>query len=318
MKAGLPRQIVFRPYTASDDKAVVALWNQCLPCDKIDLDTFRKKVVLDVNFDEEGCHLVESEGTLCGFVLALRRRYPYFDLGLQQGLGWITVFFVHSEWRRKGIARGLFDRAESFLRSKGVREISVSDYTPNYITPGIDIDAYVGAQEFLEGRGYQKSLSVYGMGRSLGDFSVSGEMQDRFKRLAQAGFSVQVFEPCRTLQLLEFLREQYPGDLFRVAHDRLIEDPECDEILLALKHDQVVGFSHFRDEHFGPFGISKEYGGRGLGPLLYYKTVEQMRKKGRQNLWLAWTTGRAKDFYHKLGLTVLRRHVVMKKRLVDD
>jgi GNAT superfamily N-acetyltransferase len=115
--------------------------------------------------------------------------------------------------------------------------------------------------------------------------------------------------------VLEFLRKNYPGDLFRVALERLREDPECDEVLVALKDDEIVGFSHFLDERFGPFGIDEEYTGRGLGPMLYYHTVEQMRKKGKHNLWLAWTTGRAKDFYYKVGLKVLRRHIIMKKSL---
>ena len=47
--------------------------------------------------------------------------------------------------------------------------------------------------------------------------------------------------------------------------------------------------------------------------MLYYSTVEQMRAKGKQDLWIALTTGRAKDFYHKVGLKVLRRHEIMKK-----
>jgi Zn-dependent M16 (insulinase) family peptidase len=49
--------------------------------------------------------------------------------------------------------------------------------------------------------------------------------------------------------------------------------------------------------------------------MLYYYTVEQMGRKGKHNLWLAWTTGRANDFYHELGLKVLQRHEVMKKAI---
>jgi hypothetical protein len=40
-----------------------------------------------------------------------------------------------------------------------------------------------------------------------------------------------------------------------------------------------------------------------------------MRRKGKLSLWLAWTSGRAKDFYHKMGLKVLRRHVIFRKAL---
>ena len=151
------------------------------------------------------------------------------------------------------------------------------------------------------------------MGRPLVDFCIPEGMAERFRQLEEAGFSAKVFEPRHTLLLLEFLKTNYPGDLYRVALERLRENPECDEILVAMKDDKIIGFSHFIGEHFGPFGIDGAYAGRGLGPMLYYNTVEQMRKKGRHNLWLAWTTGRAKDFYHKVGLKVLRRHEIMKK-----
>jgi mycothiol synthase len=302
-----------RQYQAEDEFSVVALWNLCLPRDEITLNTFRRKIILDSNFDSRGCFVAVADEQLVGFMLSLSRRYPYFDVGMEKGRGWITTFFVHPDWQRKGICTEMTARAERFLIQQGVREVHIADYTPNYFIPGIDLDAYANAHAFLRARGYEKVQSVYSMGRSIVDFDIPDQMKERFGQLQAAGFSTHVFEPRYILLLLEFLREHYPGDLFRVALDRLRENPQCDEILIALKDDRVVGFSHFMEERFGPFGIDEAYAGRGLGPMLYYSTVEQMRKKGRQNLWLAWTSGRAKDFYYKVGLRVLRRHEIMKK-----
>ena len=307
--------VPIRHYQAEDEHGVVELWNLCLPRDEITLNTFRRKIILDPNFDENGCFVAAEKKEVVGFLLSIRRRYPYFELGLEPGKGWITVFFVHPEWRRCGIATSLLRNAEQFLAITGVREIFVSDYTPNYFIPGVDLDAYAEAYHFLKSRQYQKVQSVYGMGRSLVDFSIPETMLKRFQELELTGYRVDIFRPKHTVKVLEFLREHYPGDLFRTALERLHENPECDEILVALRDGEVVGFSHFLDERFGPFGIGKEYLGRGLGPMLYYRTVDQMRKKGKRNLWLAWTTGRAKDFYHKVGLKVMRRHGIMKKPL---
>ncbi|MDE3058204.1 MAG: GNAT family N-acetyltransferase [Bacteroidota bacterium] len=320
-----------RNYEAEDEQAVVALWNQCLPRDEISLNTFRRKIILDPNFDGRGCfvatakmeHGVKSKvpptatgaKQVVGFLLSIRRRYPYFDLGLETGKGWVTAFFVHPQWRRQKIAAKLFFEAERFMQQQGVRDVFISDYTPNYFIPGIDRDAYAESLLFLKELGYKKVEYVYGMGHSLIDMEVPQEVNDVTKKLNESGFSVGVFQPRYTLKVLEFLRQNYPGDLFRVALERITEDPECDEILVALKGDDVVGFSHFLDERYGPFGIHKDYMGRGLGPMLYYSTIQQMRKKGKRNLWLAWTTGRAKDFYHKVGLKVIRRHMIMKKDL---
>lgn len=302
-----------RNYLAEDERAVLALWNLSLPRDEITLNTFRRKIILDSNFDPRGCFVATTKKTVVGFLLGLYRRFPYFDVGMESDRGWVTVFFVHPEMRRLGIASEMIEHAERFLADEGVKEVHVSDYTPNYFIPGVDLDAYADAHEFLRARGYKKVESVYSMGRPLVDFCIPDGMAERFRQLEQAGFTAKVFEPRDTLLLLEFLRKTYPGDLYRVALERLRENPECDEILVALKDDKIVGFSHFMDEHFGPFGIDGAFAGRGLGPMLYYSTVEQMRKKGRHNLWLAWTSGRAKDFYHKVGLKVLRRHEIMKK-----
>ncbi len=309
-------KLSIRSYQAEDEPEVVLLWNQCLRRDETSLNTFRRKIILDENFDDRGCFVATDGRYLVGFLLSIRRRYPYYDLGLENGKGWVTVFFVHPECRRQGAGKALLESGERFLKQEGVDEVFVSDYTPNYVMPGIDVDAYADAYEFLTASGYKKSENVYGMGRSLVDAHIPDEVQDRFRKLEEAGFSVTVFQPRHTLKVLEFLRKNYPGDLFRVAVERIKENPECDEILIALKNDEVVGFSNFLDERFGPFGIDREFTGRGLGPMLYYQTVEQMRKKGRQNLWLAWTSGRAKDFYHKVGLKVIRRHVILKKTLL--
>lgn len=308
-------QYTIRQYRAEDELAVVALWNRCLPRDEILLNTFRRKIILDPNFDLRGCFVAVAKKHIVGFMLSLRRRYPYFDLGLEKGKGWITVFFVDPEWRRQEIAAKLLAQAEQFLESQSVKEICVSDYTPNYFIPGIDLDTNAEAFAFLKKFDYKKTQSVYGMGRSLVDFHIPQEMEEVERKLSDAGIAITLFRPAHTLKLLEFLRKEYPGDLFRVALERLTDNPECDEILVALKDDQVIGFSHFLDERFGPFGIDPEFTGRGLGPLLYFQTVQQMRKKGRHNLWLAWTTGKAKDFYHKVDLKVHRRHAIMKKVL---
>lgn len=308
-------RLSIRPFDAGDEAAVLRLWNLCLTRDPITTERFRRNVMLDTNFDTAGCFIAESENGPAGFLLSLRRRYPYYDLGLEPEKGWITVFFVEEGLRRRGFASAMLRQAEEFLRASGVRQVSVADYTPNYFTPGIDVDAYPAAVEFLQRRGFEKTDNVYSMGRSLTDFEIPNGTLAQMARLERSGFSVDMFSPRHALPLLEFLRREYPGDLFGVAHEHLLRNPECDDILVACKDGAVVGFSRFEDEHFGPFGIAREHMGRGLGPLLFVRTVEQMRRKGKRSLWLAWTGGRAKDFYHKMGLNVLRRQIIFRKQL---
>ena len=306
---------VIRPYSGDDEGNVINLWNKCLTRDPITTETFRRKVLLDENFDLNGCTVAAFEDEVIGFSLAIRRRYPYYGVGLEEGRGWITAFFVHPDFRGKGIGTNLIKTSEDFLDACEVKEVYVSSYTPNYFIPGVDIDAYAEAYTLLKKLGYKKYERAYSMGRSLLDFDFSANAENICGSLESQGINVRVFEPRYTTGLLEFLSANYPGDLLRVALEQLRKNPSTDQIVVAVKNGHVVGFSHYEDEHFGPFAIDPAFTGRGIGTCLYYKTALQMKEKGKRNLWLAWTTGHAKDFYYHRGLRVTRRHEIMRKGL---
>ena len=314
-KDEVARSTVVRPYLGDDEGSVVNLWNKCLLRDPITTETFRRKVLLDENFDPNGCTVAVSASEIVGFSLAIRRRYPYYGAGLEQGKGWITAFFVHPDFRREGIATKLIKSSEDFLGVCGVTEVYVSSYTPNYFVPGVDIDAYGEAYALLKKLGYKKHERAYSMGRSLLDFDCSSDKDNLCNSLLSQGIDIRIFEPKYITGLLEFLSTHYPGELLRVALDQLRKNPSTDQIFVAVKNGCVIGFSHYEDEHFGPFAIDPAFTGRGIGTCLYYKTALLMKEKGKRNLWLAWTTGHAKDFYYRRGLRVTRRHEVMKKLL---
>ncbi len=306
---------VIRRFEGENESEIVELWNRCLIRDPITIDIFRRKILLDENFDPRGSLVASCEGDIMGFSLAIRRRHPYYGAGLEEGTGWITVFFVHPEFRRAGIAAALINASEDFLREAGVNEAYVSSYTPNYFAPGVDLDAYAEGYSLLKKLGYRKYERAYSMERSLLDFEYPQEADEVCKSLESKGIYLRIFEPKYIPGLLDFLAANYPGDLFRVALEQLKREPNTDQILVAVKNGSVVGFSHYEDEHFGPFAIDQSLSGMGVGTCLYYKTALYMKEKGKRNLWLGWASGHAKDFYYKRGLKVTRRYEIMKKEL---
>jgi mycothiol synthase len=305
----------FRFYNGNDETQIIPLWNQCMIRDPIAHFKFRHKILLDENFDSHGFIISENKNTIIGFSLAIRRHYPFYGVGLEEEKGWITIICVNPAFQKKGIGKELLARSEEYLKECGIKQILVSPYTPNYIIPGIDVDIYPAAYELFQNSGYKKNEKVYGMGRSLLDFYPSDDVEKKYKELRKQNIIIKVFEPKYTVGLLEFLRSEYPGELFRTALERLKYSNDNDNIFIALKNEEVIGFSHFVGEHFGPFAIKAEYSGRGVGSCLYYFTAQHMKEKGERNLWLAWTSGRSKDFYYKMGLRVIRRHEIMKKVL---
>ncbi len=307
--------LAIRTFGGGCEAEIVNLWNRCLTRDPVTIDTFRRKILLDENFDPRGCLTAFSGSEIVGFSLSIRRRHPYFGAGLEEGKGWITALFVHPEFRRRGVAKDLIAASESFLKGVGVREVYVSSYTPNYFAPGVDVDSYAESYSLLRKAGYKKHERVYSMGRSLLDYEYSSDADRLCRSLHSKGIEIHMFEPKYIAGLLDFLGTNYSGDLFRVALEELRRDPGSDRILVAVKDDRVVGFSHYEDEHFGPFAIDESLTGMGVGTCLYYRTALYMKEKGKRNLWLAWASGHAKDFYYNRGLRVTRRYEIMKKDL---
>ena len=86
--------MIIRNFTQQDEEAVVHLWNRCCIKDTISLRKFRKQALYDDNFDESLTWVVMEEDLCLGFVMAMKRKFPYMERGLELEKGWISVLFI--------------------------------------------------------------------------------------------------------------------------------------------------------------------------------------------------------------------------------
>src|ERR671929_1664266 len=91
-----------RPYHAGDEGALLRTWNAALASDPINATTWRQKVLLDPNFDPEGCLVAQVDGEARGFILSLVRQVAFFHDGLQPEDAWITAFGVDPAYAGRG------------------------------------------------------------------------------------------------------------------------------------------------------------------------------------------------------------------------
>jgi len=272
---------------------------------------------MDPNLDLDGCWVAvdRERAEVAGFVLGLVRRVPLGRVGLQEDTGWISALFVHPEVRRQGIGTRLMTRTLDFFREKKRKEIWFSSYTPNYFAPGVDLDVHPEAVPFFEKHGFVKAAEAIGMAGTILNMEMPAEVNAAEKRLRSEGVTIRFLEPKDAFRFLSFLERNFPGDWTRAAREKLRMGAEPDEFLIVLKEDEVVGYCQYEGEHFGPFGVCEELRGRKIGSILFYRTVQRMRAKGYQHIWVAWTGGEAKRFYERAGMRVNRRHAIMKKTL---
>jgi mycothiol synthase len=100
-------QPIIRGYGPGDEAALLRVWNRGLHADPINATTWRAKVLLDPNFDKEGCLIAEVDGEVRGFLLSLVRLVPFFNDGLELDRSWMTAFAVDPGWQLQGIGRAL-------------------------------------------------------------------------------------------------------------------------------------------------------------------------------------------------------------------
>lgn len=311
--------VTIRPYLPDDIHAVIGLLNRCLIEDPITSDTFQRKVLLDQNFDTRGALLALAGDKVVGFALGMVRRFQLEDSAPDFDRSWITLIAVDEGFRGQGIGARLISRLEDYFRSRECKFTFVSSYAPNYFVPGVDVNAYPKALEFFKAQGYAEVIRPLSMDVNLVDLSTPQWVNE--KEAALVG--KVVFEPYRPeliLPLLDWMKREFPGDWQRFAREAMTKitlgEFRPDNVWIAHENGQVVGYcQHDNACRFGPFGVSANERGRGIGAILLFRCLHAMRAKGLHNAWFLWTDDKVAKLYSEAGFAESRRFALMKKAL---
>jgi len=308
------------PISPRDIDGVLALWNAILPLDAITLDTLEARVLLDENFDENTFLLAHANDSVVGFVVGTHaRRVPLGDHDPEGKRSWITAFGVHPQHQRQGIGTKLVTELLERFISLGKNECYVSTYAPGYFTPGIDVKEYPVAIEFLKRLGFMETARPLSMDSSIVLFKVPPEVEEKESRLRREGIEIKPYEREYLLSFLKFMESEMPADWQRVARVNLRDLTRGlfhpDQIFVAVKDEEVIGYCQFEGAHFGPFGVAEKYQGMGIGTVLLARTLERMRAKGHHDAWVMWTDDIAAKVYQKFGFKETRRFVILRKPL---
>jgi mycothiol synthase len=312
-------RISVRGYLPGDERAVVTLWNRCLPADPITPDRFALQVLLDVNFDPAGFLLAERDGTLMGFLLAMTRGTPMHGLDNDPDDGWITVFFVDAEHRNQGIGQMLLDRGRAHVAARGRQWVSVSPYAPNYFWPGVDGARYADAERLLRRNGFETIEAPVSMTASLVDFAMPESVRELRRRREAEGYTFGTLQDDQIVGVLDFNTEHFSADWARAIREALLRGVPRERVLVAARAREIVGFCLYGGydrvaERFGPFGVHPDLRRLGLGRVLLYQCLDRMHANGLQNAWFLWTglDDPAGHLYTSAGFQVSRRFAVLK------
>lgn len=316
---GTPK-ITVRPFRGREAHELLALWDRALPLDGITRDLLERRILLDLNYEPESLTVAELDGALAGFITAFVLHKPIEKVGHREDTGFITAFGVDPAMRGRGVGDALLGAAEAFFRARNRRIVTIAPYTPNYFVPGVDKDNYAEGVRFLEKRGFKEYTEGLGADANIARFTIDEKVLAKEKQLAAEGVEIRHYRRDDLPDFLQFLRDLMPGPWVEDARRNLIDlthgrFPE-DAIWLAVDKGRIIGYCQHEADHFGPFGVSDDYQGRGIGSVLLARTMYQMRLRGYHCAWVLWTGERAlQGVYGRLGFKLTRRFAIMKKEL---
>jgi ribosomal protein S18 acetylase RimI-like enzyme len=289
--------------------------------DRLAVDSFRTKVLLDANFRPENLPVAVEDGHIVGFVLALTRRVPLFLQGLEPEKSWITAFGVHPDYRRRGIGWALFEHVLERFKAEGRSSVEISPYVPNYFTPGVDTAAYAGAIDFLQrALGFQVDTTAISMGLNLTGFQIPPEIIELERKRAQEDdLIIRPVSPADLPDLMPFIAEHFGWDWFRHLQEYLLEyfGDSSSQIgfMIARLKGQIVGFCPQRRERFGPFGVHPDVRNLGIGRILLFRCLAEMSSRQVYFSYFMWTEENAARLYTLAGYKPRREFAILSKKL---
>lgn len=307
-------------YSPLYQKQVIQLWNDTMAADLIDENRFIKLVLCDENFNPELALLCIEKGEAVGFILGIKRIVPYMERGLEPDRGFISLLFVKKEYQHHGIGTKLVKEVERRLFDKGAKNITIAAYSPNYFFPGVDEEAYPHGVKLLEKLGYKVTGDAVSMHRTLFDYRYPEGIKRKRDELIGKGYSIQPFSYEYSLELLNFLLENFGAGWKRNAYLAILDHVAHDTIKICLDIDKkIVGYCQRgidgNPARFGPFGVRKDLRSNGMGSILFHEMLHDMLSKGIYHVYLLWTHGDAQKFYERQGMSQYRSYQLMKKNI---
>jgi len=303
-----------RPFRPNDLPGVLRVLADAMLADPISEARFTRQVLLDPNVRVDGIPVATCGGRFIGFCLSIARQTPLENAASDADRGYITLIAVAPDAQRRGVGERLLDHAENYLKSQGRAVVMIASYAPGYFIPGVDVNAYAGALEFLKKRGYSEVYRPLAMETSLWNLAVPGWVTEKGR-----AFVLKPFEPTLTLPLLDFVRKEFPGDWVRVVREtatKILAGESPNRLIAALDGDDIVGFAHHENERFGPIGVAANQRGRGIGQVLMFATLQAQREAGFRTAWFLWSDDKTADrIYNVAGFKETRRFALMKKTL---
>lgn len=288
---------------------VAKLCRQNMPLDRIPDFLLREKTFGDSDYNPEITLVAYDENSSepIAFIQGLIR------IRKDGTVGYIKLLCVDSNYRRKGIARELYQRLEDFFIANNVPLVRVYESYPNYFMPGID-PFYTEAVCFFERMKFKKFNDTSNLAADL--TSQTFDVEAELNRLIKEG--IECYRPSfdEKEEILGWVAEEFYGWIPEVTAS--FKDDEV-SLFIARINGKIAAFSAYEVNNigtgwFGPMGTDSKLRGKGVGGVLLLQCLRAMKEVGFVKAIIPWV-GAIPFYMHYVNSRVERVFWRYEKKL---
>lgn len=275
-------EIKIKTFEESDLPSAAKLCRQSMVYDIMPDFLLQEKTFEDANFDPElTLTAFNNSGSAIGFIQGVTRQRD------NERVGYIKLFCVDSNERRKGIGRQLYMLVEDKLKKSDIRKIRIYESWPNYFMPGVD-PFYTEAVCFFERMGYRKIGDTSNLEADLAGQTFDTQKEEA--SLTSEGFVIRRANEDDKNPMLQWLRLNFPA--WEIEVTRAFRNSPI-SVHLAEKGNNIIAFSAYEGNNtgtgwFGPMGTTEAARGKGIGGILYRKCLKDMKDIGFTRAIIPW------------------------------
>jgi len=205
---------------------------------------------------------------------------------------------------------------ENFAAKKDLRRIRIGGYPIWYIFPGIEINYYLYIS-ILEDLNYKKLSEYVNYEIDLAEFYLPERVKILEKKMIYENIFIRNIRWEELDLVSEWIRNHFGVIWSREIRLASLRNKPSIIIAEDITNKEILAFSAYSTlvkNRFGPIGVVEKYRRLGIGTVLLYKSLQEMKNIGVRIAEIPWTSHLF--FYsHLPGVRRLRHFIILEKVL---